>query len=260
MKRLNPFAFMLVFLVGCISDYDVGADYWEDHEYKKAQEWFLKIEEGEAGYDSAQIRLAQLPDTAYAYYFAQAEEKLDAEEFEEALEACETALGFKPEKKEGLVLQKEIGSTAYTYYLSKSEKLLAEGEFTPARKACLEAMEFDSTAREAEYLFDRIEARADRERRIKERKEKERREAELLAKRKAFAKQYEYNLLDEGIEATVTVHGSNATTLKLEWILASKVIAHEYSKDQEFFQMLREMEFKKFILTDGYDFTWYWNL
>jgi|GEM_PF-4961282 len=94
---------------------------------------------------------------------------------------------------------------------------------------------------------------------LKRQLEKKRETIKIQA-RKDFAEQYEYDFLDEGMDVTVTTSGSKATTLKLEWILISKVDAHEYSKNKNFLQKLRNLGFKKFIITDGYGESWYWNL
>jgi hypothetical protein len=88
----------------------------------------------------------------------------------------------------------------------------------------------------------------------------QKRKKALVQARKEFAKQYEYGLLEQGMNVTVTTHGDRATTLKVKWILVSRVTAHEMSKDAEFFQTLRDLGFKKFIITDGYDESWYWDL
>jgi hypothetical protein len=91
-------------------------------------------------------------------------------------------------------------------------------------------------------------------------KARKQREARLLQDRKNCAGELERMYLDKGMDVTVSVFGTNATTLKIKWILVSKVTAHQFSQDHEFFQMLREKGFKKFIITDGYNDTWSWTL
>lgn len=88
----------------------------------------------------------------------------------------------------------------------------------------------------------------------------QKREAIRVDERKEFARGYEYELLDQRFDATVTVSGSNATVLKVEWILVSRVTAHEIGQDQTLLQVLRELGFKKFIISNGYGDSWYWNL
>lgn len=78
--------------------------------------------------------------------------------------------------------------------------------------------------------------------------------------RREFAKQYESRLLDQGIDATVTTPGREATTLRLRWILVSRVLAHQMGKDPELFASLRRLGFKRLEISDGYDEEWYWNM
>ena len=231
------------------SKFEEGIESWQEHNFQKARHLLSEVEKEDEGYDSAQILLKQLPDTACAYYLVQAKEKLEAEEFDDALEVCEEALGFKPKNAGTEKLQKKIRAAASLYWIAEARTQLKDEEFTAASGACDKALSYNPDSRTAKSLQKTIKA-----------KEAKKREAELLAARKKFAKDYEYSLLDEGIEATVTVHGSKATTLKVRWILVSKVIVHEYNKNPEFFQSLRDLGFKKFILTDGYDFSWVWDL
>lgn len=84
-------------------------------------------------------------------------------------------------------------------------------------------------------------------------------EAATIALRRKFASAYENELLDKGFNVDVTTEGRNATTLRLKWILVSKVIAHQFDKGGVVPEM-RKLGFKKFILTDGYDETWTWDL
>ncbi len=234
MKKLILCPLALVFLAGCISDYEMGVSAWEGHDYKEAQEWLSRVEAEESQYDSAQILLKQLPDTACAYYLVQAKEKLEAEEFDDALEVCEEALEFKPKNAGAEKLQKKIRAAASLYWIAEARTQLKDEEFTAASGACDKALSYNPDSRTAKSLQKTIKA-----------KEAKKREAELLAARKKFAKDYEYRLLDEGYNATVTTHGQSATTLKLEWILATKVDAHKLTKDPDFFKDLRELGFKK---------------
>lgn len=79
------------------------------------------------------------------------------------------------------------------------------------------------------------------------------------AARQAFAKKYEDSLLDENINATVTTYGAGNTILKLQYVLVSKVWAHKLSQNAEFFDTLKSLGFKKFIISDGFNEEWYWT-
>lgn len=108
---------------------------------------------------------------------------------------------------------------------------------------------FDGLKNRLSYKTKVLKAKADKEERL----------AKIKA-RKNFAPRLERTYLDKRMDVTVTTLGQNATTLKVKWILASRVDAYEIGNDAEFLQLLRELGFKKFIITDGYDETWYWNL
>jgi hypothetical protein len=85
-------------------------------------------------------------------------------------------------------------------------------------------------------------------------------ERATTAARAQFAREMESRLLDDGLDARVTVSGPNNTTLRLRYILVSRVWAHKFSQDGNMIANLRRLGFKKFVITDGYDETWYWNL
>jgi hypothetical protein len=70
----------------------------------------------------------------------------------------------------------------------------------------------------------------------------------------------ETGMLDKGYNVTVTAIGKDHTTLRIKWILVSKVTAHEFSKQGDFFEEARKIGFRRVEITDGYDETWYWNL
>ena len=93
-----------------------------------------------------------------------------------------------------------------------------------------------------------------------EREQKKAALATALRGREQYAIEYEKRLLDQGMNVTVSTRGRDATTLRLRWILVSKVLAHKMSQDPDFFARLRELGFKRFEITDGYDETWYWTL
>jgi hypothetical protein len=62
------------------------------------------------------------------------------------------------------------------------------------------------------------------------------------------------------MDVEVTIAARAATTIRMKWVLASRVTAHQFSKNGEFFQNLRNLGFRRLELTDGYDFNWYWDL
>jgi len=86
-------------------------------------------------------------------------------------------------------------------------------------------------------------------------------EKELEEARKLYAKTFENNLLAQGMNVDIDAIGSRYTTLRVKWILATKVDAYQITNsDQELFQEMRAAGFKKFVVWDGYDQSWTWSL
>ena len=80
------------------------------------------------------------------------------------------------------------------------------------------------------------------------------------ALRDGMAKNLEDRLLSEGYNVDVNAIGKDHTTMRIKWILVSKVLAHQLTEDGTFLRNCREVGFKRVEITDGYEETWYWNL
>jgi hypothetical protein len=79
--------------------------------------------------------------------------------------------------------------------------------------------------------------------------------------RKDYAKELENNLLNNArMDTTITTSGKNNTTLKLKYILVSRVFVNELTKDGKLQNTWRSMGFKTIIFTNGYNETWTMNL
>jgi hypothetical protein len=78
--------------------------------------------------------------------------------------------------------------------------------------------------------------------------------------RDAMAKTLENKMLDEGYNVDVNAIGADHTTLRIKWILVSKAMAHNLSKQGDFFDNARKVGFRRVEITDGYEQTWYWKL
>ena len=79
--------------------------------------------------------------------------------------------------------------------------------------------------------------------------------------RVAAAKVMENSLLDKGLDVDVNATGIHHKTLRLKWILVSKVTAYQFARDGgETFANLKDAGFTKLVITDGYDESWSWNL
>jgi len=85
-------------------------------------------------------------------------------------------------------------------------------------------------------------------------------EISMAIARKDYAKELEFIFLDKlHTDTTVTVSGKNNTIIKIKWILWSKVTVYEFFKDGKIMNTWRSMGFKKYVLTDGYRWTWAGN-
>lgn len=101
----------------------------------------------------------------------------------------------------------------------------------------------------------------------KRKAEAEQRQAALLQDkadeqaRIVYAKVMEDRLLAAGYDVDVTSYGPKHKFLKLKWVLTNKVLAYQFSHtNSEMWGTMRSAGFAKFTITDGYDFSWYWDL
>ncbi len=88
-------------------------------------------------------------------------------------------------------------------------------------------------------------------------KDEAEKEKSMAITRKNYAKELEFTFLDKlRMDTTVTVSGKNNTTIQIKWILWTRVTVYEFFKDGKIMSTWRSMGFKKYILTDGYRWTW----
>lgn len=123
MKRGCLSVIIVTLLLGCRDNFEIAKEKWENHDYKGAELWLSWVKEHHDNYDSAQILLSQLPDTAYSYFMALAEEKMGEEDFSSASEAVTHALYFKPADSFALRLRSEIQTAE-----NKKEKAITAEE------------------------------------------------------------------------------------------------------------------------------------
>jgi hypothetical protein len=79
-------------------------------------------------------------------------------------------------------------------------------------------------------------------------------------RRHDYARELERRMLGQGSDVYVSLTGRNGTTMRMRWILVSRPLAYQIGEDGTILQRLRELGFRRFEITDGYDQTWYWNL
>jgi len=80
--------------------------------------------------------------------------------------------------------------------------------------------------------------------------------ASLKPKRIQFAKQYEQLMLEKGLDVYASAIGNNNTTFRIKFILTSRPLVYNLINDTSFTGQLKDLGFKKFIMTDGYNDTW----
>jgi hypothetical protein len=142
-----------------------------------------------------------------------------------------------------LLSQKPIGASndKQEHYLWKAENLLRA--INPGSAESPEAEKLLKQVKDQQILLFK-KAAVDEEK-------------NTAALRKKYAEKLEFTYLDKlHMDTRVTVSGINNTTIKIKWILWSRVTVHEFFKDGKVLSQWREMGFKRFILTDGYRWTW----
>jgi len=82
-----------------------------------------------------------------------------------------------------------------------------------------------------------------------------------IASRKEYGKVLENYLLDNAkMDTKITTSGKDYTTLKIEYILTSRVMVNELTKDGKLPSIWEQMGFKTVVFTDGYYHTWTMDL
>jgi hypothetical protein len=110
---------------------------------------------------------------------------------------------------------------------------------------------------EAQKILNQVKIHS----KIKAEKEQAEEERRTATARKDYAKELEFKFLDKmHMDTTITVSGKNNTIIKIKWILWTRVTVYEFFKDGKILSTWRSMGFKKYILTDGYRWTWTDNL
>jgi hypothetical protein len=80
-----------------------------------------------------------------------------------------------------------------------------------------------------------------------------------IASRKQFAAHLEQSFIESRMNADVTAQGPQNTTLRIKYVLASKVSANDLSKSGVI-EKAETAGFKLVQFTDGYNSTWSWKL
>jgi len=144
-------------------------------------------------------------------------------------------------------------------HLKFAKDAISKGVVVPA-KMHLDAIPTQSKEyEEAKKLYPKIgEVNADARRRQQDKSNK----LEAVARhvmRKNFAATYQSHLLDNGMDAYVSTHGKQDTTLKVKFILISRPLIHKLTQQGDYWLSLKNMGFKKVIFTNGFNDTWEFN-
>jgi hypothetical protein len=75
---------------------------------------------------------------------------------------------------------------------------------------------------------------------------------DLRNQRKAYAQEFDQNMIEHRIESTTKAIGPDSTTLEITCALASRVMANDVSKNLDWHR-LKELGFRKVHLTNGFD-------
>ena len=92
-------------------------------------------------------------------------------------------------------------------------------------------------------------------------KELDRRNSEIsrlaaIGARQMLAELVERNYLDKGMDVSIELRRPDKTEIRMKYVLFSRPLVHQLTRDSSFVAGLREAGFKKIVFTDGYDQTW----
>ena len=62
--------------------------------------------------------------------------------------------------------------------------------------------------------------------------------------------------MDKGMDVYASAEGKDKTTLRIKWILVNRPLVHKMMNDGAAMQNLRDLGFKKLVMTDGHSGDW----
>ncbi len=133
--------------------------------------------------------------------------------------------------------------------------LVTKADYTAARDGLLSVPDGHAAAPEAKRLLASFDKRSAEGEEIT-RKAVEKARADNVSGRKSFAAEYEKGLLRKGLSVSVYAEGDRSSSLRLKYALMSKALAFNMKEDNKLMDRLRELGFRKVILTDGYNDAW----
>lgn len=75
-------------------------------------------------------------------------------------------------------------------------------------------------------------------------------------RRRAFAEVTENAYLASGKDVHISVAGKDATTIIMKYVLIDRPSVYQFNNNAELIGNLKDLGFRKAILTDGYDHSW----
>lgn len=137
--------------------------------------------------------------------------------------------------------------------------LVSKDEHAAARRGLLAIPDGHATHPEAQKVLASIDKRTAEGEEIA-RKAVEKARADNVSGRRSFAGSYEREMLRKGMSVTITTEGEKSSVLKVKFVLMSKALAFNMKENDKFTDQLRELGFRKLIMTDGYNASWSVNL
>jgi len=145
------------------------------------------------------------------------------------------------------------GSSASSWISIAETHLAAIPSGTP-RKAAMaaELQKASAIVKAADKVAEAKEASVKREREKKAFMNQE-------SNRRLYAKKVQEELWDSGINCDVNTSGTHADTMRIKWVLASKVTVYKFEKTG-IIDSLGKLHFRRVTLSNGYDFNCDWDL
>lgn len=78
--------------------------------------------------------------------------------------------------------------------------------------------------------------------------------------RENFARDYENNLLSQGMDVEVSLSGAEKKNINIKYVLMSRPLVYKLVNEGQFLENLKMMGFSKVVLDDGYGKSWTYKL
>lgn len=152
--------------------------------------------------------------------------------------------------------------------LSEAEKVVADTKLCDTPKAIADAWKDLKDIRREDPEWSQASAvvrRLERCRLAAEQTMSRALRALMVTQREQWANTYERGLLDKGIDARVTLSGTNKDQVRIQWILIGRASVHQITNggsmaEGSFLHSLQKSGFRRVTFSDGYDESWFYTL